>query len=184
MFDARRSKLGMGLIAACVFGALGASAQLAAVGSGSVGFLAVGPGGLEIKGQGAQVSAREANQKLEIEVPLTRLETGIDLRDRHLREYMHVDQHPTAKLVIDRAALTFPKDQAVGQGSARGDFWLNGKQHPLDFTYQAKRDGADYQVQALATVDIRNHDIEVPCYLKLCVEPLVKLKVRFSLREQ
>jgi len=139
---------------------------------------------LEIKGQTSGMSVRELDDKIQIEVPLGQLETGIDLRDRHVREYMHVDQFPTAKLIVERSALHFPNDNAVGQGSARGSLWLNGKEHPLDFTYQAKRHGSQYQVQALATVDIRDHGVEVPCYLKLCVEPQVKLKIKLSLKDE
>jgi len=184
MADARVARLGSGMIAGLLMFSVSASAQLSGSGPGSVGFLAVGPGGLEIKGQASQLVAREVNQKLELEVPLKELRTGIDLRDRHLRDYMHADQYPHAKLVIERTALTFPTDNAVSQGSAKGAFWLNGREHPLTFTYQAKRTGADYQVQALADVDIRDHGIEVPCYLKLCVDPLVKLKVKFTLRDQ
>lgn len=161
-----------------------ASAQLVHVGEPLVAFMATGPGGLQIKGQTKELSVRDTPEELEISVPVTQLETGIGLRDRHLREHLHADAHPTAKLVVKRAALTFPRDQQVGQGQAQGELWLNGQKHPLSFSYQAERAGARYQVQALATVDIRHHGIEEPCYMKLCVEPLVKLKVKFSVQDQ
>lgn len=38
-------------------------------------------------------------------------------------------------------------------------------------------------MQALATVDIRDHGIEVPCYLRICVKPEVKLKIKLSVRD-
>jgi polyisoprenoid-binding protein YceI len=171
-------------LAAVSFAAATASAQLVHVGEPLVAFMATGPGGLQIKGHTTKLSVRDMPDELEITVPVTQLETGIGLRDRHLREHLHAEQHPAAKLVVKRAALAFPRDQQVGQGQAQGDFWLNGQKHPIQFSYQADRSGAQYQVQALATVDIRHHGLEAPCYMKLCVEPLVKLKVKFSVQDQ
>jgi polyisoprenoid-binding protein YceI len=158
-------------------------AALAEAGGSQVGFSATGPGGLQIKGEGSGVSVREDNGRIQIEVPVTALKTGIELRDRHLRDYIHANQHPSAKLSIERSALAFPKGEAVTEGKARGGLWLNGKEHPLDFAYQARLVGEVYQIQALSTIDIRDHGIEVPCYLRLCVEPKVKLKVKLSMRD-
>jgi polyisoprenoid-binding protein YceI len=177
------STLAKVLAAAALLCSESSLAALAEAGGSQVGFFAVGPGGLQIKGQTTGVAVREEAGKIQIEVPTTKLETGIDLRDRHLRDHLHAEQHPVAKLSVERSALTFPKDQLESEGNARGVFSLNGKEHPLEFSYRARLVGGTYQVQALATVDIRDHGIEVPCYLRICVKPEVKLKIKLSVRD-
>ncbi len=149
-----------------------------------MGFFATGPAGLQVEGHGSKLSVHEASDRVTVEVALDTLETGIDLRDEHLKEHLHAAQHPNAKLSVARSALTFPTSEAPVTGKAQGDFWLNGKSHAMSFTYQARRAGDRIQVQGLSSVDIRDHDIEVPCYLRVCVKPEVKLKVKFEVRDR
>jgi polyisoprenoid-binding protein YceI len=106
------------------------------------------------------------------------------LRDNHLRGYLNTSKHPAAKLVVDRSKLKLPDDGKTSQGSATGDFTLNGKTKPLKFRYKAKRTGSDYHVQGMADVNIEDYGIEQPCYLGVCVEPSIKLKVSFKLRDK
>ena len=161
-----------------------ADAKLARVGAASIQFLAVGPAGMKINGTSSDLSADEADGKLTLTAPLTNLKTGIGLRDNHLRGYLNTKQHPSAKLVVDRSKLKLPEDGKTSEGSATGDFTLNGKTKPLKFRYRAKRTGSDYHVQGMADVNIEHYGIEQPCYLGVCVEPNVKLKVSFKLRDK
>jgi polyisoprenoid-binding protein YceI len=171
-------------LAALVASAATASAQWVSVSSPMVAFLATGPGGLQIQGQTEQLSVQDAADTIEVSVPVAQLETGIGLRDRHLRESINAEKYPVAKLVVARSALTFPSDHQKHGGSARGELWLNGQKHALDFSYQMERGGTQYKIQALATLDIRDHGVEVPCYMKLCVEPQVKLKIKFAVQDK
>ncbi len=161
-----------------------ALAKLADAGDIDVRFLATGPAGMKINGTGAALSASEADGKITIKVPVTNLKTGIGLRDKHLRKYLETEKYPDAELSVARSALKLPEDNQDVQSKGSGSFTLHGVTKTLPFNYKAKRTGSDYHVQALATVDIRDHGIEVPCYLGVCVDPLVKLKVKFKLRDQ
>jgi polyisoprenoid-binding protein YceI len=161
-----------------------ASARLEDAGDVDVHFLATGPGGMKINGEGSDLKASETDGKLTIKAPLTNLKTGIGLRDKHLRNYLETSKYPDATLVIERSKLDIPENDKTSKGSATGNLTLHGVTKPLKFTYKALRTGSDYHVQGLATVDIRDYGIEVPCYLGVCVEPEVKLKVKFKLREK
>lgn len=161
-----------------------AHAALASIGESSVQFRASGPGGLKIDGEGSGLSAKEMGSQLVLVAPLTNLETGISLRDKHLRDAINADKHPEAKLAVERSALKFPANDQSLQGSAQGKFTLNGVTRSLSFDYKASRTGSDYHVQGLATVDITQFNLEQPCYLGVCVDKKVKLKVKFKLREQ
>ena len=161
-----------------------ASATLEDAGDDDVRFQATGPGGMSIRGEASGLDAKEADGKVTITVPLKDIKTGIGLRDRHLRKYLEVDQYPDAKLAVLRSKLTFPENDKDVRAAANGDFTLHGVTKRLRFSYKALRTGSDYHVQALATIDIRDYDIEVPCYLGVCVDPEVKLKVKFKLRDK
>ncbi|MBK9001258.1 MAG: YceI family protein [Myxococcales bacterium] len=163
---------------------LAASAALEDAGDVEVRFLAVGPAGMKINGEASELKAKEKNGKVTLEVPVTNLKTGIGLRDKHLKKYLEVGKYPSATLEIDRSKLKFPENDKTVRASATGSFTLHGVTKPLKFQYKALRTGSDYHVQALATVDIRDHDVEVPCYLGVCVDPDVKLKVKLKLREK
>lgn len=160
-----------------------ASAELKDAGDVDVRFQATGPGGMKIKGEGDALTASEADGKLTIKVGVTKLKTGIALRDRHLRKYLETSKYPDATLVVARSALTLPEDNQEATGKATGELTLHGKTRSNAFSYKAKRTGSDYHVQGLTTIDLRDFDIEVPCYLGVCVDPEVKLKVKFKLRE-
>ncbi|MEZ4221343.1 MAG: YceI family protein [Polyangiaceae bacterium] len=164
--------------------AIPASAKFEAAGDDDVRFLAKGPAGMKINGKASGFEANERGGKLVIKVPVNDMKTGIGLRDRHLKKYLKAGQHPKAELVVDRGKLKLPDDKKVASGEATGQFTLAGVTKPLKFNYKAKRTGSDYHVQARATVDIRDHDIEVPCYLGVCVDPEVKIKVKFKLRDK
>lgn len=179
-----RSKLALGaILGAGLSVAFAAHAKWVDAGDVDVGFLAKGPAGMKIKGSAPKLDAEERDGKLEITVPVDNLDTGLALRNKHLRGYLEVDKHPTATLVVARSKLTVPANDQTTDSSATGQLTLHGVTKPLKFSYRAKRTGSDFHVQALATVDIREHDVEVPCYLGVCVDPRVKLKVKFKLRE-
>lgn len=161
-----------------------ASAALSGVGESKVQFEAVGPGGLKIEGEGTSLSASETAGTLKVSASLTGLKTGISLRDEHLQKAINASKHPNATLEVSRSALKFPEDNKSVQSGAVGKFTLNGTTKDVKFGYKVERTGSDYHVQGLATIDITQFNLEKPCYLGVCVDKDVKVKVKFKLREQ
>ncbi len=164
--------------------ALLASAKFENAGDVNIRFQATGTAGMRIKGSGSTLSAKEKDGRLIITAPVTNLKTGIGLRDKHLRKYLETDKHPNASLEIARDKLKLPADQKATKARATGKFTLHGVTKPVKFTYKANRTGSDYHVQALSTIDITDFGIEQPCYLGVCVDKKVKLKVKFKLRDK
>ncbi len=162
---------------------MAASAKFEDAGDEEVRFLAQGPAGMKIGGKATDLSAKESGGKLKIWVPVNDLKTGIGLRDKHLKRYIKAGKNKRAILVVKRSKLKLPSDRKTVTGSATGRFTLAGVTKPLKFTYQAKRTGSDFHVQGRAIIDIRKHKIKVPCYLGVCVDPKVKLKANFKLRD-
>ena len=179
-----RPSLVAGAVAALLTVSLAASAKLTSVGQSDIKFLAVGPAGMKINGKSDDLAVEEKDGKLVFTAALTDLKTGIGLRDKHLRGYLKTDQHPNAKLVVDKGKLKTPDEGKTNNGNAAGQFTLNGVTKPVKFSYRARRNGNDYDVQGLTQIDIRDFKVEVPCYLGVCVEPTVKIKVKFKLRDK
>jgi len=163
--------------------ALSAQAALSSAGPSTFEFRAVGPAGLTINGEGSGLVATEAGGIVTLVVPLTELKTGISLRDDHLKKALEVTAHPKANLAVERSKLTFPADNKEFDGSAVGQLTLHGVTKPSKFTYKVKRTGSDYHVQARLEVDITQFNMEVPCYLGVCVDKNVKVKTAFKVRD-
>lgn len=161
-----------------------ASAKLKVIDKPKVEFQAVGPAGLKIDGTGSTLSGSEEDGKLKLTAAINNLKTGIGLRDKHLKKAIDADKHPKAVLVVERSDLKMPDDKKTVSGKAAGQFTLHGVTKPLSFNYQAKRTGSDYHVQGNASVDITQFNIEKPCYLGVCVNKDVKIKVAFKLRDE
>ena len=90
----------------------------------------------------------------------------------------------TAKLEVAKSALKFPGNDEEKSGEATGKFTLNGKSDDnFKVKYKAKRTGSDLHVQGSTAIDIREFQIQVPCYLGVCVDPHVKIEVKFKLRD-
>lgn len=176
----RQSLLSAALVLTCAFAA---HAAFTSVGESSTGFRAVGPGGLKIDGTGAGVKASEVDGTLTVTAPVNNLKTGMSLRDDHLKKAINADKHPTASLAVARSSLQVPEDGKAITASASGKFTLNGVTKDVNFDYKVNRTGSDYHVQGKTQIDITTFNIEKPCYLGVCVEKDVQIKVQFKLRE-
>ncbi len=161
----------VGLLATLV-----AQAKLAGSG-GDVQFSASGPGGLKIVGTTKELAVKDDGTTVTVVVPLGNLDTGIGLRNKHMREkYLEVAKYPNAELTVPRAALKL----AEGAGTAAGTMKIHGQSHPVTFAYSAKKSGSGYAVDGSVHLDMHDYGIEVPSYLGVTVKPEIDVVARFS----
>lgn len=177
------SRWSVGLAAIALTFSVAAHAAYKSVGEGTSGFLAVGPGGLKIEGTGAGVTASEAGGKITVKAPLDNLKTGISLRDDHLKKALKTDVNKYATFTVDRSAITAPSGSEVS-GKGKGKFAMNGVTLDTEFDYKAtpNKDGG-IEVQGRTTIDMTKFKLEQPCYLGVCVDKEVKVKVKFKVTE-
>jgi polyisoprenoid-binding protein YceI len=161
-----------------------ASAKFVDAGGDEVRALARGPAGLKINCKAQKIDVKETDGTVELDVPLKGLNTGNGVRDGHFEKYFNVKKHPSAKFKIARSKLKLPEDGKTVKSTATGDFTLNGVTKPVKIRYKAKRTGSDYHVQGLASINITDFKVELPCYLKVCVKDEVKLSVKFKTRDK
>lgn len=165
--------------------ALAAVTKLAPHG-GSVEALAIGkPSFIKIRGKGEpakgelKVDGKKATGNFEFQVAT--LDTGIDLRNEHMREkYLHVKEHPTAKLEIKNLELKEEFSAAkpkIGESPFTGDLTLHGVTKPVTgtFTVGDKRD-----VTAAFKIKLSDFNIDIPKYLGVTVADEVNVDVKIA----
>jgi|SRR5437660_1790233 len=151
-------------------------------GESSVTVLAHGPAGLRIEGKSPQVSFEEDDAVFTFKVPIAPIETGIDLRDRHLRELLEAEKFPAAILRVSRSDLTFPSQREPADGVAKAELTLHGQSRPVEVHYRAEMSkGGVTKVRGTLQFDMRDFQIKSPSYLGVGVAPEVEVKVELAL---
>jgi polyisoprenoid-binding protein YceI len=158
--------------------ALTAHAKFSASG-GDVQFIATGPGGLKITGTTHQVTVKDDGSNLVVIVPLSDLDTGIALRNKHMKEkYLETDKYPNAELVVAKSAV-----KADGAGTAQGTMKIHGKSKEVSVSYNAKKNGASIAIDGTTQLNMKEFGIEVPNYLGVTVKPEVDVNVKFNAQD-
>lgn len=158
-------------------------------GAGKVEFIATGwPSALRIRGQGRglegtlHVDGDVASGSLSF--PLDALDTGIDLRNRHMREnYLETAKYPSATLRLTRLDLSrLPEGQAfdVADVDFEGVLELHGLPRPVKGTARITRDRTRIDVDAALDLRTTDYGIPIPKYMGITVAEQVKVKVAFS----
>jgi polyisoprenoid-binding protein YceI len=177
---ARKHVLALGLLSLAVVTPALADAKLASASSPSVAFTAIGPAGFKIEGKGTELSIADDAQNVTVVVPLANLKTGIELRDKHMREkYLEVGKFPNAELVVSRALLKFPAEGA-SNGQAQGTMKIHGRSKAVIFNYAATRAGTKLDVSGNVLIDIGDYGIDIPSYMGVTVKREVTINVRFT----
>ena len=160
-----------------------AHARLAKSGDALVSFNASGPAGMTIVGTTNELQVSETDQEIVIVVPLAKLDTKIDLRNKHMREkYLETDKYPNAELHVPKSQITMPKG-APSSGKATGNLTIHGKTKPTSFSYTAKPDGARTAVSGAMHVDMKDFGVAQPGYSGISVKPEVEVTVAFGVQD-
>lgn len=150
----------------------------------SVVFYAVGPAGLRFRGKSHKLTVKETAADLQISVPLGELKTGLDLRDKHMREkYLEVAKYPQAVLMVERSSFSMPADGKETRGKVVGLLTLHGKSRRVAFNLKMTRKGSLVSVLANLPLRFTDFGIVVPSYLGVTVRPDVEVVAEFVVRE-
>jgi polyisoprenoid-binding protein YceI len=116
-------------------------------------------------------------------VDLRTLQTGINLRDSHMREnYLEVQKGEgfsnakLSRIQLDGIDSTHP----VGKGRFRGMLLLHGEEREVTGTAEISRAGSRFQVNAVFPVKVSDFNIASPTYLGVGVKNEVKVAVNFQ----
>ncbi|MFT3774306.1 MAG: YceI family protein [Minicystis sp.] len=176
----RSQLVGGAAVLAMVTFSLIAAAKLNKTGSSSSGFKAAGPAGLNIEGKTSDLSVADDGTNVTITVPLGNITTGIELRDKHTKEYLETDKYPNATLVVARSALKLPDG---GEGDAKGKLTVHGQTKDVNFHYSAKKSGDTFDVKGTTRININDFGIKTPTYLGVGVKPDVDVFANFQAKD-
>ena len=143
-----------------------------------------GTAGLHIEGTTHELAISERDGELVFQVPLAGVDTGIGLRNRHMRGYLDTAHFPDAELHVARKAVAFPAPGKTTESDVPGTLTIHGVSRPCSIHYRVEQAGSgEYRVRGTARIDMRDFGIDVPAYLGVRVDPGVALQVDFSLRD-
>ena len=149
----------------------------AAVEETVVKVVAHGPAGLRIEGTSAEVSVDAEASALIFKAPVAAIDTGIDLRNRHLRASLEAERFPDVTLRVIRADLKFPAEAAPSEGSVKAELTLHGQTRPVVVRYEARSAGPGVRAKGSFHFDLRDFGVTPPSYLGVAVSPDVAIEV-------
>jgi polyisoprenoid-binding protein YceI len=173
--------------------ALAGALQLQEGASPQVEFNATGrPSALKIKGTGTQLKPQleltQGKLKGSVEFDLTSLETGLSLRDKHMKEkYLEVEKFPKSTFELNETplpeALTQPGNGAESPLPLKGKLTLHGVTREVDVTATASKAEGVFKIQAQFDIKLTDYGISIPKFAGITVAEDVKLNISLSLNE-
>jgi len=135
-----------------------------------------------LDGGGVRASSDLGGSRLYFEVDLASLDTGISLRNRHMREnYLETDEHPYATFdaAVDRIEAS---DGGRFRVTATGDFSAHGVARRRTLTCEVAPEGGSYRVECVFPVLLQDHGISIPRLMFMKLAPEVRLELQFRIR--
>lgn len=155
-------------------------------GSPKVSFFAVGsPGFLDIEGVSKKLTVTDDGTTLVFTVPVESLDTGIELRDDHMKEkYMEAGTYPDLVIKLPKASVTWPGEVgAAATGKVAGSFVAHGVEKPVEIEYSVKKSKTGYRVTGKFAFDASQHGIGIPAYLGVTVDPKMRAEATLDLAD-
>lgn len=144
--------------------------------TGTMSFLAVGrPAMIKIRGESDKAYGKAELEKSvsgSISLPIESIKTGIDMRDRHMRErYLEAAKYPDA-------VLTF-KDLALKDGDSTIElpalFKIHGVEKPVKVKADLHVDAKSISAKGHFEVNLTDYGIEIPSYAGIKVADKVEI---------
>ena len=116
-------------------------------------------------------------------VDLRTVDTGIDLRNEHLREkYLEVDKGAgyDQAILSDVTLQGVNPDGPAGKGSFTGSLMLHGVKKTVMGPVELRQAGTGWRVRASFPVNLPDYNIDKPRYLGVGVKDTVQVSVTFT----
>jgi polyisoprenoid-binding protein YceI len=120
-----------------------------------------------------------------IEVDLTTIDTGIGLRNQHMREnHLETDTYPTATFTLK--GLSSPSSGTLAENStvnalAEGTFDIHGISKDYSIPVTLTRTGNNIQVEGGWSLLLADHQIKRPEFLVMRLSEEQKITVKFEM---
>lgn len=134
------------------------------------------PGGLKL-------GSPPSGSRLYLEVDLASIETGISLRDRHMRDnYLDTKDFPYATFEADISEVSQPTP-GVFRVSASGGLAIHGVTTKRILTCETQDPVPPHRVACEFSVNLTDHDISIPSLMFMKIADEVRVSLEFLLAE-
>ncbi len=178
--------LGLMLLSASLSTSAFSASKTWKVSESQVTFQAVGkPGFIRINGKNAKVDGNStwdgSQLKGEYKVLLTEFDTGLSLRDQHMKDkYLEVKKYPDAVLTLDPISWNASSEASV---PFKGKLKLHGVEQAVEGQAKLTPSGNNLTVEASFELVLSQYKIEIPVYAGITVAEKVDVKVTFDAKE-
>ncbi len=123
------------------------------------------------------------NSEIYLEVDLNTLDTGIGLRNRHMREnYLETDQYPKTFFRGKIINSTVANDTTI-KIEAEGTIFIHGIEKPLKVVANFFKRSDGYRIQTNFIVRLSDFQIEVPSIMFYKINEDMDLRLDFHVRK-
>ena len=135
----------------------------------------------------ANVSASRDSQgihieKIEAALPIKTLQTGMGLRDEHMRKYIFTTSDgKTPDMLFQAEDVTCPSG-AQTTCAVKGNLTIRGVPHAFEMPLKLKEDGDGFKAAGESTVKLSDYGIEQPKQFGVRTEDAVKVHLEFAAR--
>lgn len=126
-------------------------------------------------------------ENLEASVDPKSINTGMSMRDHHMREKIFSDgssNFPELRFHSSRALCADPAKGKESICQVEGTFSLRGKSKPFALPLRIKSDANRYRLSAEGQLKLTDYGITPPCQLGVCVTDAVKIKIDMLAEER
>lgn len=124
-----------------------------------------------------------SKSELYFEVNLNSLDTGIGLRNRHMREnYLETDRYPTTHF---KGSLIKVEETSAGTYKvlAQGKMFIHGKERLKSIEAEIVKQGQILRIKSACDVKLTDYGITVPSIMFYKINETMELKIDFILHQ-
>jgi polyisoprenoid-binding protein YceI len=124
------------------------------------------------------------SSELYFEVDLNSIDTGIGLRNRHMRDnYLETDKHPYAKYTARAVDIKKAADRDGFEVRTRGKFDLHGIEREIEVAGTVSPVSDGFLIECVFEVKLTDYDITIPQLMFLKIDEIIALELRFHVVE-
>jgi polyisoprenoid-binding protein YceI len=119
------------------------------------------------------------NSQFYFEVDLKSLDTGIGLRNRHMRDnYLHTEKYPTTHYkgkIIKSEKIKENEFKVISEGT----IFIHGVEQPLNIDARMIKNGKQFYIQCRFDVKLSDFNIEIPSIMFYKIDETMDLRLKF-----